>query len=220
QVVTAVGGLDALYQLEDMAYTYNTSQGSKEERYIIDGEFSAGRSTTKDGKIKVEYYDGQNAYVYLDGKLVKNEDMVASAFFARKTNFYWILMMHKLLDPGLIYRYGGTRTVEGVAYEIVDMTFEDGVGVAKDRYVLYINPYTHLVDQFLFNVMAVGREDPIMMKFTYDTFPGGVKFPVLRQSTAALNWEGDIAKDAKWGVRWFTDFSFNNGFTQENLRKF
>ncbi|MEM9928505.1 MAG: hypothetical protein AAF840_01675, partial [Bacteroidota bacterium] len=105
----------------------------------------------------------------------------------------------------------------GIEYDLVDVTFQDGVGVAKDRYLLYINPYTHLVDQFLFNVTAVGRTEPIMMKYTYDTFAGGVKFPVVGQSRAAANWEGDLAPKAKWSSRYRKDFSFDNGYTLETI---
>ncbi len=209
EMIEAVGGIDALYALHDVSYTYNTARGSSEEHYIFDGEISWGRSKMQDGTNRVQYYDGQKAYVYLDGKATTDSEAIESAFFSRKTNYYWLTMMQKLRDPGLIYTYGGTREVEGITYDLVDITFEDGIGVAKDRYLVYINPYTKLVDLFLFNVTAVGRQDPILMKYTYETFPGGVKFPVVRQSHAAANWEGALTPDGRWGVRWLTNFKFN-----------
>ena len=208
-----------MHALKDVSYTYHTNRGMSEERYIFDGEISYGKSKTADGKTKIQFYDGQQATVFIEGKRTDDKKEVESAFFSRKTNYFWLAMIQKLQDPGLLYTYGGKRKVDGIEYDIVDVTFEDGVGVAKDRYLLYINPYTHLVDQFLFNVMAVGREDPILMKYTYESFPGDVKFPVVRQSVSAKNWDGKIADDAKWGVRWLTDFRFNNGFTREIIKK-
>lgn len=219
QTVAAVGGLNGMHALKDVAYTYHTNRGATKERYIFDGEISWGQSQTADGKEQVQYYDGQKAYVFIDGKPTDDEKALESAFFSRKTNYFWLAMIQKLQDPGLLYTYAGKRTLDAIEYDIVDVTFEDGVGVAKDRYLLYINPYTHLVDQFLFNVTAVGRQDPILMKYSYETFAGGVKFPVVRQSIAAKNWEGELADDAKWSVRWLTDFSFNNGFTKETVLK-
>jgi hypothetical protein len=219
EMIEAMGGAEALYALGDVSYVYHNARGASEERYIFDGEISWGLSKTSGGLTRVQFFDGESARVWIDGEETEEESEIKSAFFSRKTNYYWLLMMQKLADPGLVYTSGGKRTVDGIEYDIVDVTFNDGVGVAKDRYLLYINPYTHLVDQFLFNVTAVGRQDPILMKYTYDTFNNGVKLPVLRQSHAAENWEGALAPDGRWSVRWITDVRFGNGFTKENILK-
>ncbi len=219
QTIKAVGGIDAMHALKDVSYSYTSYRGTSEERYIFDGEISWGQSTTKDGTVRTQFFDGNKAYVWLDGTPTDDPKAIESALFSRKTNYYWLAMIQKLGDPGLIYNYLGKRVVEGIPYDMVDVTFEDGVGVAKDRYLLYINPYTKLVDQFLFTVAAAGRETPIMMKYTYDTFPGGVKFPVVGQSRAALNWEGELDPKAKWSARWRADFSFNNGYTKTSIKQ-
>jgi len=210
EVVEAVGGMDGLHALKDVSLTYGSYRGVSEERYIFDGEISWGKSMTKDGKNRVQYYDGQQAQVWIDGVETTDKEAIESAFFSRKTNYYWLAMMQKMSDPGLVYTYGGKRTFEGIEYDLLDVTFEDNVGVAKDRYLLYVNPYTKLVDQFLFNVTAVGRTDPIMMKYTYGAFPGGVLLPVV---------EGDLAPKAKWSARYRTDIKFNNGFTAETIKQ-
>lgn len=218
QMVKAVGGLNGMHALKDVSFTYGSYRGVSEERYIFDGEISWGKSETKEGETQVQFYDGEDVRVWIDGVETTDKQALESAFFSRKTNYYWLTMMQKLQDPGLLYKYAGKRTFEGIEYDLVDVTFEDGVGVAKDRYLLYINPYTHLVDQFLFNVTAVGRQEPIMMKYTYDTFAGGVKFPVVGQSRSAANWEGDLDPQAKWSSRYRVDFKFNNGFTKESIK--
>ena len=218
QMVEEIGGMNGMHALKDVAFIYGNYRGVSEERYIFDGEISWGKSKTKEGKTQIQFYDGDEARVWIDGKETTEKKALESAFFSRKTNYFWLAMMQKMQDPGLVYAYAGKRSFEGIEYDLVDVTFEDGVGVAKDRYLLYLNPYTHLVDQFLFNVTAVGRQDPIMMKYTYDTFAGGVKFPVVGQSRAAANWEGDLDPAAKWSSRYRIDFTFNNGFTAESIR--
>ncbi|MEM6772233.1 MAG: hypothetical protein AAF597_16785, partial [Bacteroidota bacterium] len=51
------------------------------------------------------------------------------------------------------------------------------------------------------------------------TFPGGVKFPVVGQSRAALDWDGALDPKAKWSARWRSDFSFNNGYTKTSIKE-
>lgn len=216
EVVAEVGGMDGLHALKDVQYNYTKGNGTSLERYIFDGEVSYG-SSTDGGTTKRQFFDGQNTKMWVNGQEIMDEKQLASANFSRKTNYYWLTMMQKMSDPGLVYEYGGKREYEGIEYDLVDVTFNDGVGVAKDRYLLYVNPHTKLVDLFLFTVMAFDKESPTLMKYTYGTFPGGVKLPVVSQSHSALNWEGDLDPDKKWGARWRTDFSFNNGFTKENI---
>lgn len=219
KVVEAVGGLDAMHKLKDVSYSYNRYGVALEERYIFDGEISWGKYKLKDGTVRVQFFDGKTVKVWDNGKETLDKEAIKGAWFNRKTNYYWLAMMQKMTDPGIVATYNGKRTYEGIEYDLLDVTFEDGVGVAKDRYLLYVNPYTKLVDQFLFTVAAAGRQDPIFMKYGYDTFSGGVKFPVTGQSRAALNWEGDLDPKAKWSVRWRNDFRFNNGYTVESILK-
>jgi len=218
EIVGAVGGVEAMHKLKDVSFSYSYG-GSSTERYIFDGEVSWGRSTLEDGTTRVQFFDGKDVVVMIDGKQSSDEKMIQSAMFSRKTNYYWLTMIQKMKDPGVVATYGGKRMYEGIEYDLLDITYEDGVGVAKDRYLLYVNPYTKLVDQFLFTVAAVGRQDPIMMKYTYETFDGGVKFPVVAQSRAASNWDGDLDPKAKWSSRWRSNFRFNNGYTQKSILK-
>lgn len=216
EIVAAVGGVEAMHKLKDVSFTYSYGGGGM-ERYIFDGEISWGRSTQKDGTTRVQFFDGKDVVVWIDDKRSEDEKAIKSAMFSRKTNYYWLAMIQKMADPGVVASYGGKRMFEGIEYDLLDITYEDGVGVAKDRYLLYVNPYTKLVDQFLFTVAAVGRQDPIMMKYSYDTFKGGVKFPVVGQSRAASNWEGDLDPEAKWSARWRSNFKFNNGYTVKSI---
>lgn len=229
QMYDAIGGTESFKKLKDIEYTYTYRSNGKSnvsiERYIFDGEISYGKyikneqgtpPNTKEAF--VQYFDGVSAQVLVGGKNIEDKASIDRAFFSRKTNFYWLFMMHKLKDPGIIYDYSGIRTVEGIHYNIVTVTFENNVGVAQDKYVLYINPYTHLVDQFLFNVTAVGRVDPLLMKVQYQSIQG-VMLPVLRKYKPAKNWEGDYDMDAPWTLEICENIKVRNGFNKKSILK-
>lgn len=223
EMIAAVGTMDDLRAKNDVEYTYvyERPDGKRDvsiERYRFAGEQSWAKFTHRDltapehDGVLVQGFDGETAWVTLDGEPLHDDALVSRARFSRKTNFYWFAMMQKLADPGVIYRYEGTRTVDGVAYEVVTIGFEDGVGDATDAYVLYIHPETHLVDQFLFTVMAFGRKEPLLMQVEYDAF-GGVKLPTRRKYTAS-DWEATIPQGAKWTLETMKELKFNNGFEE------
>lgn len=196
KMVDAVGGRERLYALKDVEYTYTyaSADGKKDvslERYVFDGELSWAKYTTHEmfllpdvpGDV-IQGYNGKESWASHEGKLLTDPKLLKIVDFSRKTNFYWFTMMFKLTDPGLNYEYAGTRKVEDIEYDLVKVTFNDGVGDVQDTYVLYINPGTHLVDQFLFTVMDFGIEQPFLMRVQYDEI-AGLKLPTRRAATRA-----------------------------------
>jgi hypothetical protein len=127
----------------------------------------------------IQAYNGKDSWVTVDGKPISDPQAVKLADFSRKTNFYWFAMMFKLLDPGVTYKYEGTRNTEGKTYDLVRIGFEAGVGAVQDSYLLCLNRDTHLVDQFLFTVIDFGIKDPLLMKVTYKEVSGS-KLPAYR----------------------------------------
>ncbi|THH34921.1 DUF6503 family protein [Neolewinella litorea] len=218
QVMNAVG-LEAMQSLHDVEYLYHSGDTKSLERYIFDGEVSYGRTRTDSGRIVEQYHNGRTTTVIVDGQLTREPTEVSRALFRRKTNYYWLMMMHKLRDPGVEHTYVGTRTIEGIPYEVVDMTFGEGVGLARDRYRLFVNPYTHLVDRFLYTVAAADRLTPTLMQVTYGCFPEGVRLPEVSRSHPASDWEGELSADGEWRVSHRDGFRFNNGFTAETIRQ-
>lgn len=218
QVVNAVG-LQATEGLQDVQYVYHSGGTPSLERYIFDGEISYGRMRTDSGRVVEQYYNGHTTTVLIDGQLTREPTEVSRALFLRKTNFYWLMMMHKLRDPGVRHAYAGTREIGGIVYDLVDVTFEEGVGLARDRYRLFINPYTHLADRFLYTVAAADRLTPTLMEVTYGCFPGGLRLPVVSRSHPVRNWEGELTEEGAWRVSHREDFRFNNGFTVETIRQ-
>ncbi len=216
EMVEKVGGMDTLHAKKHVTYRYiyQRPDGKRDvslEQYVFDGELS--RATYSEagnlgatGKV-VQGFDGEKSWVTLDGALQDDEQMNNMAHFLRKTNYYWFAMMHKLMDPGLTYAYEGTRKVEGIDYHLVRVGFGENVGDAQDIYLLYINPYTQLVDQFLFTVMAFGREEPLLMKVDYETVDG-VILPCMRRYAPA-DWDGNVEDD--WTLEIMQDIRFDTG---------
>lgn len=209
EMVTAMGGLDNWKALSGIEYTYiyrNPKTGKQDvslERYVYDRELSWARYTEhtqslmpdQPGEV-IQGFDGETAWLTHEGQLMTEPQYVNRAMFSRKTNFYWLNMMYKLLDPGVNYELLSDQTLYGKNYRRVKITFGENVGDAQDIYLLYINPETKLVDYFLFTVMAFNRREPLLTEVRYETV-GSLKFPAVRRY-APSNWEGEVVEDANW----------------------
>jgi hypothetical protein len=230
QMVAAVGGIDRLYALKDVEYTYiyhdltNDKKDVSLERYVFDGELSWAHYETREKNVVPQMegevnqgFNGSESWMTIDGKLVEDNPQLAKLCdFLRKTNYYWFTMMFKLTDPGVQYKYNGAKTVDGVDYDLIEISFGEGVGDAQDTYLLYINPETKLVDQFLFTVMDFGVAEPFLMKVEYEEIQG-VKLPAKRKYVRA-NWEGEPQND-EWTAAIWTNIKFNNGFDRSMFEK-
>ncbi len=229
KMVAEVGGREGLYKLRDVEYKfiYHDLQQDKRdasiERYVFDGELSWAKYLEREMSVvpsvegeMIQGYDGKETWVTIEGKLVEDSKILRMADFLRKTNYYWFTMMFKLLDPGLNYQHAGTRTVDGVEYDMVKITFDHNVGDVQDTYLLYINPKTHLVDQFLFTVLDFGVTEPSLMTVEYEEIEG-LKLPTRRKYVKA-NWEG-VPQNDRWIDEISKDIKFQNGFKEEMFEK-
>lgn len=223
KVVQEAGGRDALKAKKDVEYTYvyrNGASGKLDvslERYVFDGEKSWARyylhentSPNADGPV-VQGYDGRTTWQTVGGTLTTDEQSLRRADFLRKTNFYWFAMTFKLLDPGLRYTYEGIRKVAGTSYELVKVTFDEGVGDVSDTYVLYINPRTWRIDRFLFTVLDFGKTEPFLMTVQYERVDG-VLLPLERRYAKA-SWSGQLVEQPQWTDEISVGARFNNGFS-------
>ncbi len=226
QMTDATGSYNDLKSLNDVEYTYtvkNVDTGKSDisiEQYIFDGELSWGKFLQRGDKtfpdLKgeiIQGYNGKETWMTVDGQPVSDEAALKYADFTRKTNFYWFAMMQKLLDPGIIYTYKGIETVGGIEYDIVELSYEPGIGDVSDTYTLYINPKTHLVDRFYFTVMDFGITEPILMEVEYRQIDG-LKLPVTRKFSATVPDVGTMNI-----VEIMTDINFNNGLNKSLFDK-
>ncbi|MEM8609799.1 MAG: hypothetical protein AAGF92_22065 [Myxococcota bacterium] len=223
KVVKEAGGANALRDRNDVQYTYIYRSGESGaldvsvERYLFDGEYSWARYDVHEGRMfggavgpVVQGYDGRNTWQTDNGVATEKPQALKMADFLRKTNFYWFAMTFKLLDPGMTYAYEGTRKVGDTTYELVRVGFNQGVGDVADTYLLYINPNTWRVDQFLFTVLDFGMKEPLMMKVDYERVDGVLL--ATKRRYAPAKWSGKVSSKAKWTDEISVNVEFDNGF--------
>lgn len=206
EMVQASGGLEKYQQLKDASYTYtyrDMASGKADvsmEKYLYDGELSWAEyhehtknvSPDKEGPV-LQAWNGKEAWLIVEGNFVPAPPALRMVKFSRQTSFFWFNMMYKLLDPGTIHRTLNDRQYEGKTYRIVEVTYEENIGDAQDRFILYINPETKLVDHFLFsNAFFSTEAPPRIMHITYQEV-NGLKFP-RRQWYETADWEGNLLK--------------------------
>jgi len=223
-MIETMGGKQTFYNLKNVTYDYayfNPNNGGKlsgKETYFFDGELSHGNYSEHSilgsmGKI-IEGYDGQHAWVTINGVVSADKKANGVARFLRKTNYYWFTMFFKLQDDGVNLEHIGSKKVEGHDYDLVKVTFGSTIGDAQDTYILYINKRTKLVDQFLFNVVANNSLKPRLMRVRYDTIDG-IKIATERSYIDA-NWDGEVV-GKEWTVTYWSNILFN---TEVDLKLF
>ena len=211
------GSYQDLLKLKDIVfnYTYRTPDQKEDvsiESYIFEGEQSYGTYLKHErtlpnlkGKM-VQGYNGKGFWLKIDGQKITDHNAIESVKFTRKTNFYWFAMMQKLLDPNINYEYLGQKNVIDKTYDVVKITFDTTNNAATDIYQLYINPETHLVDQFLFTVVSKNVTDPILMRVTYENVDG-ILLTTYRKYTKS-DWNANVIKDL-WVEEITKDIKFN-----------
>ena len=222
QMVETLGGMERYRQLKDVTFTYtyrDTTKGVQDvstEKFLYNGELSWGEYSIhtknvfpdKQGPV-TQAWNGKQAWLMVEGNFIPAPPALKVAKFARNTAFFWFNMNYKLLDPGANHEILPDRTFEGRTYNIVKVTYGDQVGDAQDSFILYINPETKLVDQFLFTNMFFGATEPRMMQIDYKEV-NGLKWPTYRRYKPA-DWEGNIKPDTHWAEQISTDIQFNTG---------
>jgi len=228
KVVDANGGVKAFRELKDVSFEYsfkvsaNNGVDVSKERYIFNGEVSYGAYTKRQvyalpqlkGK-HTQFFDGTKTTSMINGNIITEQQPAYIAHALRKTNYYWFAMMFKLLDPGVNHKKLADRQVDGIAYRIVEMTFGENVGESDDRYLLYINPKTYRIDQFLYTAKGFGVTEPSLMKLEYEKF-GDVYLTTYRKYAPA-DWDGNIIQEA-WTEQFTKNVKFNNGFDLNNIQ--
>ena len=227
KLVTANGGYKALAAQKDVQYKYvydNFDKGKDVsiEKYIFEGEQSWATYEQHDinvlpGKegVAVQSLVDEKPTLTLAGAAVTDPQALGGTTFLRKANYYWFTMMYKLKNPGTNYKYLGTEEVDGVTYDKVSLTYDSATTKKEqnDEYILFFNPETHLVDQFLFSLPAFKVDKPILkMTLKYEDI-NGVKVATLRKGFMPTE-DGSYTPI---GVYTSSDVKFNNGFTKADF---
>ncbi|MFD2587340.1 hypothetical protein ACFSQJ_10385 [Croceitalea marina] len=230
KVVEANGGKKALRKLKDVSFDYifkvkdNNIEDISKERYIFNGEVSYADYTKRQvyaipqmpGETYTQFFNGTSSISKIDGKTITEQQPAFIGHILRKTNYYWFTMMFKLADPGVNHKMLPSREVDGVTYKVVEMTFGDNIGESsKDKYILYINPETYLVDQFLYNATGFGVTEPSIMKVKYEKVDG-IYLSTYRKYAPA-DWDGNKL-EGPWTEQYTKNVKFNNGYNLENIQ--
>lgn len=102
----------------------------------------------------VNIYDGSGK-AHKQGEEVVSPDSLAKELERGKdiwiNDSYWLVMPFKLKDSGVTLKHLGTRkTLEGTPSHVLELTFKE-VGVTpQNRYLIYVDTTTNLVNQWAF----------------------------------------------------------------------
>jgi hypothetical protein len=225
-----VGGWDLLAEQKDVEYKYiySYADGKQDisiERYIFDGEHSWAKYTKheinvlpgQDGDV-IQSYVFNKPSISLNGKTLDDQQAIGVSEFLRRANYFWLTMNFKLTDQGAIHKNIGKEIVNSIEYDKVGVTYDsEKVGKeVNDGYILYINPNTGLVDQFLFSLPAFNVFEPVLkMVVEYDEV-NGLILPLKRKIYQPDGQGGYGIEPAI--VQESLNVKFKNGFTPDSFK--
>lgn len=227
----SLGGLENYRNLKDVTFslTYRDTlkkvQDVSTEKFLYEGELSWATYTEHTKNVfpesknpVIQACNGREAWVITDGNFIPAPPAKKMAKFARNTSFFWFNMMYKMSDSGTIHKILPDRTFGGKEYNIVEVSYEENLGDAQDKFVLYLNKETKLVDHFIFSNMFFGPDvPPRMMHVDYETYHG-LKFP-KKLSYEMCNWEGNLKTGPMRAEKLFSNVEFNTDITKEQFEK-
>lgn len=119
-----------------------------------------------DAYVVLQNLDSREGRAFKNGTALAGDELAKAlegAYAAWINDTYWLVMPYKLQDPGVTLTYAGREEVGGASYEKVQLSF-DGVGLTPgDRYWVYLNPETGLVDRWAYVLESFeeGREPTV-----------------------------------------------------------
>ena len=116
-----------------------------------------GNNRLEDGKglVVVVNTNTKKGKAWQDGEPIEDETLLneklKGAYEAWINDSYWVVMPYKLKDPGVTLVYSREDTMEnGTPAHVLTMTFTD-VGVTpENKYEVFVNKETHLIEQWAF----------------------------------------------------------------------
>lgn len=160
RVMQALGGEDAWKATRYLRFDFAVDRGGKtvmsrahtwdkwSGRYRVEGKDKDGKDLVVAMNVNTREGQATLAGAPLAGDALKAALETAYAWWVNDT--YWLLMPYKMRDPGVVLSLAGREAKGGDAWDKVLLTF-DGVGLTpKDKYWVYVNAKTGLVDRWEF----------------------------------------------------------------------
>jgi hypothetical protein len=152
RVMQALGGKEAWDATRFLKFTFvgrRTHWWDKwTGRHRIEG-------TTTEGQrfVVLENINTHQGRAWVDGKEVAGAEAktwLERAHGAWVNDTYWLLMPYKLRDPGVNLAYAGQETVDGQTCDKLALSFGKVGLTPGDRYWVYVNRKTGLVDRWAY----------------------------------------------------------------------
>ncbi len=151
KIISAHGGMQAWDNLKDMTFTITRVAlnpqgdvaGATVSLYFMKRHGKTRVETITSKGVLVQGFDGQKPWVTLDGRPETSEEALKRAHFLSVNWWYWMGIPFKLKDPGVILRYKKTSTFRQKPIDILEVTFQQGVGKTADRYTYYVDQKTY-----------------------------------------------------------------------------
>jgi hypothetical protein len=161
-------------------------------------------------------WDGQRAWI------APAELEQPNPRFWAATGYYFESIPFILADPGLHYEALPPEELDGVTYDMVKVSYDEGVGDSPgDTYTLYLHPGTGMVDAIRYTVSfgqtkaeAAARQarETLLYYRNYVTVAGLTVATYFRGYHFADGERGDFKSEA-----WAGDISFRQPFEATNL---
>ncbi|UYZ62564.1 hypothetical protein [Hymenobacter weizhouensis] len=149
RVMRQMGGYPAWQQTRLLGWSFLDGSYQLWDKYTGDFRWQ------KDSLVAVYNLDSQEGRAYRAGQDIsgtqEGRQLLADMYPTWVNNSWWLVMPFKLKDAGVTLTYKGTgKFMDGTPAEVLSMTFQK-VGVTpENRYDIFINPRTNLVEEWSF----------------------------------------------------------------------
>lgn len=168
RVMEALGGSDAWRGTRYIRFDFAVERGGKQlmrRAHFWDkwtGDYRVEAATRDGGPyVAVMNLNTREGRAWSGGEELEGDALakhLEDAFASWTNDTYWLLAPYKMLDPGVNLSVAGEEAKDGKTWDRVALTFE-GVGLTpKDRYWMWVNRDTGLVDRWDF--VLKGSDDP------------------------------------------------------------
>ncbi|MEO6191781.1 MAG: hypothetical protein ABIS20_02135 [Thermoanaerobaculia bacterium] len=120
-------------------------------------------SKEKQHYVVLENVNTKEGRAWLDGKPLDGEkakEALENAYGAWVNDTYWLIEPYKLRDPGVNLAYDGEEAIDGKTYDKLALSFGKVGLTPGDRYWVYVNRDTGLVDRWAYILQDMPKEGP------------------------------------------------------------
>lgn len=212
-MMRAMGGQAAWGRVRFVRFDFNVTMGGQpmvSRSYLWDKQ--GGRCRVEDraadgrqGVVLLSSLEKQQGAAYIAGQKLTGqpeERALRASHNSFLNDIMWLMMPWKWLEPGVNLKYAGRKTLNGQAYDVVEVTFEPPQHYAGDRYTAYVSPSSHLMERYEY-VLRTGEKGAWDWQYG-DT--GGLKLARkhTNDSGAAIDM-GDVRVLQKVDAAYWTD---------------